>query len=124
MNDLQHDTCTDYSVQWAGPFSSEIPENTPTPALRSPYSSSPMGVLQEVMVVKTSAFQLHLSTRLPHWLLHTHVSLRYDEHSTVTRVIRYLKVLFLGTNYCYSTGSGNEDRLLVCCAGTIGYILL
>jgi len=38
MNDLQYDTCTDYNVQWAGPFSSEIeiPENTPTPALRSP----------------------------------------------------------------------------------------
>ena len=67
---------------------------------------------QEVMVVKTSAFQLHLSTRLPHWLLHTHVSLRYDKHSTVIRVIRYLRALFLGTNYCYSTGSGNEGRSL------------
>lgn len=35
------------------------------------------------MVVKTSAFQLHLSTRLPHPQLHTHVSLRYGKHSTV-----------------------------------------
>lgn len=49
----------------------------------APTVHHPWEYYQEVMVIKTSAFQLHLSTRLPHWLLHTHVSLRYGRHSTV-----------------------------------------